>query len=104
MMIPRRGTPSKAVTTGLSNEEISNLLYMDIPASGELRHINILKLDWERLVQPKPWARLKLIVQVWSECVSRVPQPSNYLAHDDPVPYFDSDGARLHVHHDAVLG
>src|SRR5580700_3884841 len=43
-------------------------------------------------------------MQVWSECVSRVPQPSNYLARGDPVPYFDGDGAWLHVHHDAVLG
>src|SRR5579871_2486666 len=43
-------------------------------------------------------------MHVWPECVSRVPQPSNYLARGDPVPYFDSDGSWLHVHHDAVLG
>ena len=43
-------------------------------------------------------------MQVGSECVSRAPQPSHYLARDDPVPYLDSDGAWLQVHHDAVLG
>ena len=63
-----------------------------------------MKPERQRLVTKKPWARLKLIMQVWSECVSRVSQPSNYLARGDPVPYFDRDGAWLHVHHDAVLG
>ncbi len=43
-------------------------------------------------------------MQVRSECVSRVSQPSNYLARGDPVPHFDGDGACLQVHHDAVLG
>ncbi len=43
-------------------------------------------------------------MQVWSACASRAPQTSNDLARGDPVPYFDSDGACLHVHHDAVLG
>jgi hypothetical protein len=43
-------------------------------------------------------------MQVWSECISRVPQPSNYLAGEDPIPCFDGDRARLHLHHDAVLG
>src|SRR5260370_39971323 len=42
-------------------------------------------------------------MHVWSESVYRVAQPSNYLARGDPVPYCDSDGAWLQVHHDAVL-
>ena len=43
-------------------------------------------------------------MQVWSECVSRVSQLSDHLARSHTVPNLDSDGARLHVHHDAVLG
>ena len=83
--------------------EIANLFGDEVLTSVK-RRIDVLKLDRHGLVLPKPWARLKLIVQVWSECVSRVPQPSNYLARGDAVTHFDSDGARLHVHHHAVLG
>src|SRR5438477_10071293 len=43
-------------------------------------------------------------MQVWSECVSRVPQPSNHLAGGDSIAYLDDDRALLHVHHYAVFG
>src|SRR6185312_6718496 len=66
--------------------------------------IDVLKPERQRLELKKPWPRLKLIVDMWSECVSRHPQPSNDLPRDDPLPCFDGDGAWLHVHHDAVLG
>jgi len=42
-------------------------------------------------------------VHVWSECIARISQLSNHFAHDYLVFRFDSDGAWLHVHHDAVL-
>src|SRR5258708_25990672 len=43
-------------------------------------------------------------MQVWSECVSRVPQLSNYLARRSAVPFFHSDRGGLNGDHDAVLG
>jgi hypothetical protein len=67
------------------------------------RILDVLKLERQRLVLPKPWARLKFVMQVWSGEISGVPQLSNSLASGDAVPYFDGDGAWLHVHQDAVL-
>src|SRR6202162_3057107 len=79
-------------------------LFCDEVLTSVKRSFDVLKPERQRLVAKKLWARLKLLMQVWSECVSRVPQLSNYLARGDPVPYLDSDGAWLHVHPDAVLG
>src|SRR4029077_1739 len=84
-------------------EEIANL-FCDEVLTAVKRSIDVLKPERQRLVLPKPRARLQLIVQVWSACASGATQPSNDLARGDPVPHFDSDGACLHVHHDAVLG
>src|SRR5215813_5969473 len=43
-------------------------------------------------------------MQVRSECVSRVSQPSNNLAGGDPLAHRDGDGALLHVHQYTVFG
>src|SRR5262249_12936993 len=84
-------------------EEIADLFGDEVHASME-RIIDVLKPDRQCLVLKKSRACLELVMQVRSECVSRVPQLSHYLACGDPVPNFDNDGACLHVHHDAVLG
>ena len=46
---------------------IRQLFCFELPASGELRNVDVLKPQRQRLAVQKPWIRLKLVVQMWPE-------------------------------------
>ena len=59
------------------------LFRTEVRTSRDLRSIDVLKSEWQRLVTKELRPRLKLVMQVWSECVARIPQLSNHLACGD---------------------